>query len=143
MAVEFLPETKVCYNCKQRKPKSKFHLRHDRRENRSGLASQCIECYTKMWAANRRSTKLQHRYGIIEAEYTIILNAQNNVCALCGKPEVRKSNDKIVDRFAVDHNHKTFKIRGLLCFQCNTILGKIEKLPGGIHSIIKYLKKGG
>ncbi len=136
MTVEFLPEMKVCCTCKQKKPKEAFYLCS---YSPSGLQSKCIKCEIIIG----RNNKLQRYYGITEVQYDLILESQNNICALCGKPEVRKSNDKIVDRFAVNHNHKTFKIRGLLCFQCNTILGKIEKLPGGIHSIIKYLKKGG
>ena len=135
--VELLPETKICTLCKQRKPKSEFFVRYDRRENRSGLACRCKKCTIK----SGRDSTLQRRYGITESGYIILLNAQNGVCALCGKPETRKERNT-VSHLAVDHNHKTLKIRGLLCYRCNTMLGKIENLPGSVQSIVNYLKRG-
>lgn len=50
-------------------------------------------------------------------EYDALLRSQGGTCAICGnkpKPGGR--------RFAVDHDHKTGAIRGLLCFRCNRIL---------------------
>ena len=54
-------------------------------------------------------------------EYDILLLKQNGKCALCGKPQGYEKR-----RLAVDHNHKTGKIRGLLCAKCNLCLGWIE-----------------
>ena len=142
MASELLPETKVCSMCKQRKPKGAFHVRYAKKEeNTSGLANRCIDCYTKIRAINKRNVTLQYRYNVTEAQYELMLKSQNEVCALCGKPGTKKQKG-IVDRLSVDHDHATMKIRGLLCYRCNTMLGVVENLPEGLQSIINYLEEG-
>ncbi len=64
--------------------------------------------------------RLLVRYGITVGEYEAMLYAQNGLCAVCKNPP--KSM-----RLAVDHNHITGRIRGLLCMRCNTGIGKIER----------------
>ena len=51
-------------------------------------------------------------------------------CNICSKPE---------DTLCVDHCHKTGKIRGLLCFDCNTGLGKLGDDVQSIQRAIDYL----
>jgi hypothetical protein len=65
----------------------------------------------------------------------MLLN-QNNKCAICGrdKSEFKK-------RFAVDHNHKTGEIRGLLCVNCNHGLGTFKDNTIFLNNAIKYLNK--
>lgn len=55
-------------------------------------------------------------YRITEAEYDTILQFQGGVCAGCGQPPRGI-------RLAVDHDHKTGRIRGLLCWLCNRAIG--------------------
>ena len=62
----------------------------------------------------KRDSYLRHKYGITEADYNRQLKEQDYSCAICKK---LASNFK--KRLAVDHNHKTGKARGLLCFYCN------------------------
>jgi hypothetical protein len=47
----------------------------------------------------------------------------------------RKGNDCVVD-----HCHKTNKVRGLLCFHCNTALGHVFDNPLVLNRMINYLK---
>jgi hypothetical protein len=61
---------------------------------------------------------LQRTYEITLEEYNDILKKQNYRCAICGI-----SLKKYKKSFHVDHNHETNKIRGLLCYSCNTLLG--------------------
>jgi hypothetical protein len=76
---------------------------------------------------------LKSRYGITRKEYLEILNKQNNKCAICGKPRQNHSRN-----FALDHNHKTGKIRGIVCDGCNYGIGFLEN---HIDEYIKYLIK--
>lgn len=58
----------------------------------------------------RKDYNLRKRYGITLEDFESILAAQGNVCAVC------KQGDKV---FCLDHNHKTLKVRGILCLNCN------------------------
>lgn len=64
-----------------------------------------------------RHCQLKARYGLSAAEYDHLLALQRNVCRICRKP---CSTGK---RLAVDHDHETGKVRGLLCRRCNRGLG--------------------
>jgi len=78
---------------------------------------------------------LAKKYNISFEQYTQILKNQNYSCAICGK---HRNNCK--KAFAVDHNHKTKQIRGLLCQQCNTALGLLKDNPKILIRAIKYLR---
>lgn len=74
------------------------------------------------------------KYGITEGEYNEILKKQNGCCAVCKKPQKDFSKS-----FAIDHDHKTGKIRGLLCHGCNVILGFSKEDTKILKNAIKYL----
>lgn len=81
----------------------------------------------KKWA---RTTRLR-KYGITEDEYQSLFNKQGGVCAICGGvPDTRWK------MLAVDHDHQTGKVRGLLCMVCNTMLGRLENR---LEVTLKYL----
>jgi hypothetical protein len=75
---------------------------------------------------------IKHKYGATPELYYKMYNEQNGVCKICNKPP---SNNK---RLHLDHCHKTGKIRGLLCAQCNWFIGKLDKNPGLIWELIYY-----
>lgn len=101
----------------------------------------CRECNLKtslIWAANNRSrqrnNKLLKLYGISLIEYNELLEKQNGVCAICDNLcSVRKN-------LCVDHDKKTGKVRGLLCFACNTAIGKLDHDIELLESAIQYLR---
>lgn len=72
-----------------------------------------------------------------------MLEAQNGVCAICHNPETmstNRKNDGKVNNLAVDHDHETGQVRGLLCFKCNTTLAHVEKNKDLISKIVHYLE---
>ncbi len=69
----------------------------------------------KLTAARSRLRVRLRRYGLDPDSYLAWLHSQNGVCALCKKPPKRQ-------RLHVDHDHKTGKVRGLLCYRCNRYL---------------------
>lgn len=72
-------------------------------------------------------------YGIEPSEYYEMLEQQGNGCAICkAEPTYRAMN--------IDHNHKTGKVRGLLCDKCNLSLGHIER-EGFLEKAMQYLAK--
>lgn len=75
-------------------------------------------------AAYGREWNLQNKFGIDGAEYSRMLEAQGHACAICRQPESaihHRSGE--VRALAVDHDHETDAVRGLLCRDCNTLLG--------------------
>jgi hypothetical protein len=75
------------------------------------------------------------KYGITLEEYNRLLIAQNNECKICHK---HISQSKYA--FAVDHDHNTGIVRGLLCRQCNAALGLFGEDTNILLSAIIYLK---
>lgn len=73
--------------------------------------------WTKRWQENNREHRedyrLQYEYGITLAQYHEIFEAQGGVCMLCLKPPTER-------RLAVDHDHVTGKVRGLMHRTCNS-----------------------
>lgn len=61
-----------------------------------------------------RDLYLRRTYGISIQQYEKMLMWQNDRCALC-----ERHYTEFTRNLAVDHNHKTGRVRGLLCFQCN------------------------
>jgi hypothetical protein len=64
-----------------------------------------------------------------------MLAAQGNACKICGSPNSGERS------LAVDHCHRTQRIRGLLCSACNTGLGSFRDSPELLKSAIKYLAR--
>ena len=92
---------------------------------------------------NRRALsdrERQRRFGITSQEYAEMFNAQNEVCAICKNPETATRLGK-VKALSVDHDHKNGAIRGLLCSDCNTGIGKLKDDPNVLRSAIRYLEK--
>lgn len=82
-----------------------------------------------------RARKLKRKYGITPEQYDALFEMQAGVCALCQKSEPNR-------RLAVDHDHKTGAVRGLLCTACNRTLGIIEtRVKGSLMSIMLYLSR--
>ena len=75
-------------------------------------------------------------------DYEALSKAQGGRCAICGRKETIKNylngNSR---RLAIDHDHKTDKIRGLLCGKCNRGLGLFRDNIDFLQKAVRYLKK--
>jgi len=82
-------------------------------------------------------------FKLNKLEYAKLLDEQNNVCAICKKPEyiINGKINRIPKRLSIDHCHKSGKIRGLLCHRCNVSLGSFNDSIETLQSAIDYLKK--
>ena len=86
-----------------------------------GLRATCRTCQAEYNRIRHRGDNLLRLYGITEAQYDAMLEAQLGVCAICLEPPVK---GKVLD---VDHNHETGEARALLCHGCNLAVGFYEK----------------
>lgn len=76
------------------------------------------------------------KYGITVDEYMEMYMAQDGKCAICGA-EVGNAEG---DRLYVDHNHRTGKVRGILCSNCNLGIGKFFDNIELLRKAIQYLE---
>ncbi len=98
-----------------------------------GYEKAYAEKYPEKLLAKQRRIKLRI-YGLTPERYDTILQNQGGVCAICRM-------DRDVRRLAVDHDHKTNKVRGILCHFCNTALGKFLDSVEILKKAISYLEK--
>lgn len=84
-----------------------------------------------------RSIHTNYKINIIQ--YKELLEKQNNKCAICNIEF--DSNCKKYKQINIDHNHKTLKVRGILCSPCNRSLGLLKEDIKILESMINYIKK--
>lgn len=83
----------------------------------------------------RRARHLVKTYGITPEEWDEMLANQNGACAICMTPQTTR-------KLHTDHDHRTGKIRGLLCTNCNHAIGALMDDPDLLRSAIQYLESG-
>jgi hypothetical protein len=71
------------------------------------------------------------RYGLDEKTHTAMLDKQQGRCACCGRKK----------KLFVDHCHASGAIRGLLCLNCNTMIGHAHDDPARLRAAARYLAK--
>jgi len=85
---------------------------------------------------------LKKNFGLSIGDFNKLLKEQNNTCAICFNEETLfDSRQKVSRTLAVDHDHKTGRIRGLLCWHCNSGLGKLKDSVDLLQKAIVYLNK--
>lgn len=142
---------KICSKCGNGKPLSEFGKASRMKD---GLRTWCKECVNKdnnsryhrhtdeqreahRWSSRKSQIK---RYGITVEQYEAMWESQGGKCKICGDPIMSHSNEK--HKVAcIDHDHKTLKVRGLLCWHCNIGLGKFFDSAERLENAIKYLKE--
>jgi hypothetical protein len=97
-----------------------------------------LRAYRKMNPQKEQARSLRNNFNLSLEEYKRMWDSQGGLCAICNQPETHKRNGK-TKNLAVDHDHQTGKIRGLLCFDCNTGIGKLKEDASILLSAIHYL----
>ena len=89
----------------------------------------------------KRQRRIKDQYGITLEDYDQMFEQQNGVCAICHKSETALSQFGGVRRLAVDHNHKTGQVRGLLCTRCNSVIGYVYEDVTVLLEAAVYLER--
>ena len=101
--------------------------------------------YHKEWVKYNDLTTYKHnwyirtrfqRYGITKQAFEILLEKQQNSCAIC-RTEFTQDNKP-----QIDHCHIKKHVRGLLCFNCNAGIGQFKDNPRILYGAILYLEEG-
>jgi hypothetical protein len=79
-----------------------------------------------------RASKLRCSYGLTPADFDRLFASQNGACAICQLPLTKGA--------AVDHDHETGHVRGLLHGACNSALGRFRDSPATLRYAAQYLE---
>lgn len=83
-----------------------------------------------------KNNKLLKAYGISLDDYNSLLVEQEGCCAIC-----KRHHSLFMRKLSVDHDHKTGRVRGLLCKDCNTSLGQFNDDVDTLLSAVSYLNR--
>lgn len=86
-----------------------------------------------------RWKSLKHRHGITLAEYQKMFAAQNGLCAICQRQNLK--SDGTAKWLVVDHDHVTDVVRGLLCDPCNRGIGFLRDDVENLERAVEYLRR--
>ncbi len=117
-------DTRQCRKCLRVLPIENFRFYNKRDNKRHNICRTCRNIHRKVV---RNATN---------HEYETLLQDQDNACAICGI-----TAEEIGKKLIVDHNHETLKVRGLLCWRCNSGLGFFKDNQAHLAMEIEYLVK--
>lgn len=130
-------------NAHQRKyyAKNKDRLLKKQKEynikNKDHIREQGKKYYLRNKEHHKKVMKENHlksAFGIDIQEYNKLFDEQNGCCAICGRHQ-----SELSQTLYVDHNHETNKIRGLLCINCNALLGHAKDNSNVLEKAMHYL----
>jgi hypothetical protein len=107
----------------------------NRQKQANGSAQRYIQDRVR-----RRFQAIYKKYGVTQEWYDQTLVSQGKGCRICGtdKPGRGDTRRRL---FCIDHDHKTGKIRGLLCINCNMVLGAVDDSREILSKAIEYLEE--
>jgi hypothetical protein len=76
-----------------------------------------------------RKSHLKRKYGLTLEEFDALLASRGGGCAICGKAGADN----------VDHDHRTGRVRGILCWNCNIAIGQLEDDSDRARAMAEYL----
>ncbi len=120
-------DTKICSICGELKPLFSFGVQTS---GRKLSRPYCLDC--------QREKQYKQHYDMTIRDYEKLLKQQNGKCPICS---TTKPGDKTKIHFCVDHDHKTGKVRGLLCHSCNTGLGRFKDNTESLIAAAVYILK--
>jgi hypothetical protein len=150
---------KICRKCKESKELNQFYKHPETKDKLSNWCKSCFIDWSLDWKKKNplkvrvnnkvyrkknsknlkeivRRSFLKKSYNLSLEEYKILFEKQKGICAICLKAQSPSTR-----QLAVDHDHKTGQIRGLLCTSCNLLLGNAADSKTVLLSAIKYLEE--
>jgi len=139
---------KTCTKCGKTKPLQEFTKNH---RGKNGYSTWCKACHvenSERWRKDPKNkgvvrktawkARIKAEFGLTEDAYEKMLSWSEGGCAICGeRPGIE---GRWHQRLAVDHNHATGAVRGLLCVNCNHGLGKFKDSKRLLRVAIAYLE---
>lgn len=143
-------DKKVCRKCDNKLDISEFRINAVSKKGLPIYRSYCYKCQLSAntsWRSKRKESKEDYEryvrnetlrpYGINVDDYNRMFKEQGGKCKICESTTPKSKRNK---HFYIDHDHKTGKVRGLLCNRCNSGLSCFEDTPAFLSNAIKYLE---
>jgi len=121
------PQCKYCYNEHRKKS-------YSNPENKKKILQRSSNWYEKN-KLNVRKQQVENKYGIDYEKFLLLVEEQNNECAICSKIMSGKREP------AIDHDHETGEVRELLCSNCNAAIGLLQDNFKVVEKAAEYLRK--
>jgi len=122
---------RLCGTCGRTLPDDKENF-YQSKWLRGGTWDMCKDCIKE----SQRDSMLRREYGLTKDAWQQLFDKQQGRCAICGKHQ-----SEFKQRLNTDHNHKTGKVRGLVCPYCNHLIGVYEEnFYGRKEKIADYLR---
>ncbi len=156
---------KVCARCIKQKPLTAFYAhkansdKHDsyckdcrcelQREMLADPVRRAARAVTsaKYYQNNRdvsrrtgRDAAYRRKYGVSYAEFETLIALAGWRCEICSEP-ITTEGPKNARTANLDHDHETGVVRGVLCFLCNTAIGKLGDSPQILRNAVAYLER--
>lgn len=114
----------ICKTCDAKKQAAYLEKHPEARQRHKEIA--------RNWYLKHGRARQVTQYGLTLEQYDVLVDQQQNRCAICGGPPGEK-------RLHVDHDHKTGKVRALLCSNCNCAIGYMHDDVELLAKAIAYL----
>jgi hypothetical protein len=134
-----------CAVCAEEKPRDAFNKD---KNLLSGVRSKCKKCNAawqrERYAAGHKNddsrwqSRIKYRYGLTKEGFDALWEESNGQCSIC-TTQLRIEHSG----YAIDHNHATGAVRGLLCTACNSGLGHFRDSANLLEAAVAYLDRKG
>ena len=111
-----------CKECIKKRLRDKFNQNYHHNLEKKRIA----------YRNKHKFKNIKSQYGIEKDEYFVLITKSNGICSICNKK---------INNPQIDHCHKTGKVRGILCANCNLGLGNFKDDINSLKNAIKYLEK--
>lgn len=128
---------KLCYSVHNREMRVKHKDKRDAYDAERGSGWDRHPEGREKYAQNdeqRFKSYIKRQYDLEWSDYLELAEKQAGLCAICGKPDENRP------RLSIDHDHYSGRVRGLLCFPCNTGIGKLQDNYDLVQAAADYLK---
>lgn len=124
---------KKCHACGKTRDIDEFNRCRSRKDGRSATCRGC-------WAKYQADRTMQVKFGMTQAQYDAMLEQQSGGCAICGN-RTKMMHRGRAQRLPIDHCHRTGKVRGILCSNCNNGLGRFKDDTVLLEKAAQYLQR--
>lgn len=141
-------DKKWCQACTSWLPFDDFYTDRSTATNLRAYCRDCDNNRVRQYQAlnkekvreNARTQHLRRKYRITPEQYKALLKKQGGKCAICRRAETSRNTFGEIAALSIDHDHSTGQIRGLLCRNCNSLIGMAQDNIDLLKKAINYLK---